>query len=51
MIVESNRESISMEGGDLCCVEEIPYLESLIAAAGGMGVDVERLLGLQRRQF
>ena len=42
MTVESDRESISVDGGDLCCVEEFPYLGSLIAASGRMDVDVER---------
>ena len=40
MTVESDRESISVEGGDLCCVEEFPYLGSLIAASGRIDVDV-----------
>ena len=42
MTIESNRESISVEGGGLCCVEEFLYLGSLIAAFGRMDVDVER---------
>jgi len=43
-IVESDRELLSVDGGDLCSVEEFPYLGSIIYSCiwTGMDVDVER---------
>ena len=34
IVMQSDREPISVEGGDVCCVEEFPYLGSLKAASG-----------------
>jgi len=32
-VVESNRELLSVDGGNLCSAEEFPYLGSIIAAS------------------
>ena len=39
MVVESDMEPISVEGGEICCVEDFPYLGSLIAASVDVDVD------------
>jgi len=49
--VESDREMLSVDGGDLCSVEEFPYLGSIIAASGRMDVDVERRITKASQAF
>ena len=51
MVVESDMEPISVEGGEICCMQDFPYLGSLIAASGQMDVDVERRITKASQAF
>ncbi len=42
LVQESDQEPTSVEGGEICYVEEFPYLGSLIADSGRMDTDVQR---------
>ena len=42
LVVESDHEPITLEGGDITMVEEFSYLGSLIASSGRVTVDVDR---------
>jgi len=51
-VVESDRELLLVrDGGDLCSVEEFPYLGSIIAASGRMDFDVERCITKASQAF
>ena len=41
LVEEEDREPIAVAGGEICSVDEFPYLGSLIAASGRMDGDVD----------
>ena len=49
--MESDRELLSVDSGDLCSIEEFPYLGSIMAASGQMDVDVERRITKASQTF
>ena len=51
LVEEEDREPIAVAGGEICSVDEFPYLGSLIAASGRMDGDVERRIAQASRAF
>ncbi len=49
--VNSDREPTVVSGGEICSVEEFPYLGSMIAASGRIDVDVEGRIVKASRAF
>ena len=50
-VVDSDREPIAVAGGEICSVDEFPYLGSMIAASGRIDVDVENRTAKASRAF
>ena len=51
LVEEEDREPIAVAGGEICSVDEFPYLGSLIAASGRMDGDVDRRIAQASRAF
>ena len=51
LVEDGNKEPIAVEGGEICAVEEFPYLGSLIAESGRIDADVERRVSQASRAF
>ena len=51
LVEESDREVITIDGGDIEAVDEFPYLGSLIASSGRMDVDVDKRVAQASKVF
>ena len=51
LVEDGDKEPIAVEGGEICAVEEFPYLGSLIAESGRIDADVERRVSQASRAF
>ena len=51
LVEEEDREPIAVAGGEICSVDEFPYLGSLIAASGRMDGDVDRRIAQASQAF
>ena len=51
LVEEEDREPIAVASGEICSVDEFPYLGSLIAASGRMDGDVDRRIAQASRAF
>ena len=50
-VVDGDREPIAVAGGEICSVDEFPYLGSMIASSGRIDVDVESRIAKASRAF
>ena len=51
LVDDSDRESIDVDGGEICSVEEIPYLESVITYSGRMDTNMEKKIAQASKDF
>ena len=50
-VVDGDREPIAVAGGEICSVDEFPYLGSMIASSGRINADVESRIAKASRAF
>ena len=50
-VVDGDREPIAVAGGEICSVDEFPYLGSKIASSGRIDADVESRIAKAFRAF
>ena len=50
-VVDGDREPIAVAGGEICSVDEFPYLGSMITSSGRIDADVESRIAKASRAF
>ena len=50
-VVDGDREPIAVAGGEICFVDEFPYLGSMIASSGRIDADVDNRIAKASRAF